>query len=107
MLILTPFAAISSLSDWLLHTFEFHHEFLLRLVDASAWQSPAQPFDLLQGVYEPHHDISMQPYPEGAAGQGYTSQGYSSSSLPAQQTSSSDRMHPGLPAAGKELLMLW
>jgi len=55
----------------------------------------------MQGVYEPHHDIHMQPYPEGAAGQAYNDQGYSSSSLPAQQTSSTDRMHPGYPAAGE------
>lgn len=53
-----------------------------------------------QGVYEPHHDIHMQPYAEGSAGQAYNDQGYSSSSLPAQQTSSTDRMHPGYPASG-------
>ncbi|KAA6420572.1 MAG: hypothetical protein FRX49_09365 [Trebouxia sp. A1-2] len=53
-----------------------------------------------QGVYEPHHDIHMQPFPEGSAGQAYNDQGYSSSSLPAQQTSSTDRMHPGYPASG-------
>ena len=49
---------------------------------------------LLQGVYEPHQDIHMQPFPEGAASQTY------SSSLPAQQTASTDRLHPGFPAAG-------
>ncbi|KAL0037699.1 hypothetical protein WJX77_008438 [Trebouxia sp. C0004] len=53
-----------------------------------------------QGVYEPHHDIHMQPYPEGPAGQAYSDQGYSSSSLPAHQTSSTDQMHPGYPASG-------
>ncbi|KAL0041812.1 hypothetical protein WJX79_005447 [Trebouxia sp. C0005] len=56
-----------------------------------------------QGVYEPHHDIHMQPFPEGSAGQAYNDQGYSSSSLPAQQTSSTDRMHPGYPASGMGL----
>ena len=50
---------------------------------------------MLQGVYEPHQDIHMQPFPEGATGQTY------SSSLPAQQTASTDRMHPGFPAAGE------
>ena len=54
----------------------------------------------LQGVYESQHDMQMQPYSDGAAGQAYSSQGYSSSSLPAQQTSSAERMHPGYPAAG-------
>ena len=50
---------------------------------------------LLQGVYEPHQDIHMQPFPEGVTGQTY------SSSLPAQQTASTDRLHPGFPAAGE------
>lgn len=53
-----------------------------------------------QGRYEAHHDIHMQPYPEGAAGQAYNSEGYSSSSLPAQQTASTDRMRPAYPVTG-------
>lgn len=46
----------------------------------------------MQGVYEPHHDIHMQPYPDSAGGQAYSDQGYGSSSLPAQQTSSANGM---------------
>ena len=48
---------------------------------------------MLQGVYEPHQDIHMQPFPEGATSQTY--------SLPAQQTASTDRLHPGFPVAGE------
>ena len=58
---------------------------------------------VLQGVYEPHHDIHMQPYPEGAAGHGLNDQGGYSSSLPAQQAPSTDRLHHGFSAAGELL----
>ena len=66
------------------------------------WIASQQSFLLfLQGRYEAHHDIHMQPYPEGAAGQPYNSEGYSSSSLPAQQTASTDRMRPAYPITGQ------
>lgn len=56
--------------------------------------NPIKWLTVLQGVYEPHQDIHMQPFPEGAPSQTY------SSALPAQQTASTDRLHPGFPAAG-------
>ncbi|KAL3138907.1 hypothetical protein ABBQ32_005729 [Trebouxia sp. C0010 RCD-2024] len=52
-----------------------------------------------KGTYEPHHDIHMQPYADGA-GHGLNDQGYRSSSLPARQLGSTDRQHSGFPAAG-------
>ena len=58
----------------------------------------------MQGVYEPHHDIHMQPYPDGDAGQAYSNQGYSSSSLPAQQTSSVNGRRICYPSIGLSLL---
>lgn len=57
----------------------------------------------MQGVYEPHHDIHMQPYPDSAGGQAYNDQGYGSSSLPAQQTSSANGTRLCYPSRGVSL----
>lgn len=70
------------------------------LLQAARGGLPSEHAALLQGVYEPHHDIHMQPYPEGA-GPGFNDQGYRSSSLPALHMASTDRLHSGVPAPGK------